>query len=519
MGENQNQPFRLSFNRFLRVDFQGSRVTSDGSHRRQVILESTFVVLLIAAAFVLRLWGLSKVHFWDEAAYLQNAEVICCGKTNFSELDFRPPLLSLIFAAAFLLWHHIYTADIVTALLNALGPALLYVSGRVVVGRLPAAIASLLLAFSPFFVGVFPKGFDSDNTGNSLLSDSPALTIILIAFWLLLRALRHQSDPRFACAGFVLALAVLMRFASLSSIGVLSLLVLAADRWWRAALACGAGFFAGMGPYLFWSRVRFGGFFETFRRGWEYFQGTRESLLFYLKNFGNIFSWITVAGLAIWVGRWAWDMWKRKRDDPRANLAERELKERRRGLEAFLWLWAAILLVFFSALGHQEPRYAMPLAPPLFLLAGSGLSVLLTGRQTTARVIGTVLVAGALAYTFLPVRERFESPFVNYSISEEMQVSDFLNHNIPPGTVLYSNFNYPLFGYYTNLPVYELPETGPALYQTLNHLPGDGILIAYKKEEIVPDPRPEWLNSNPHFRPFREFPSLVLYEYRASAGR
>ena len=30
MGENQNQPFQLSFNRFLRVDFQRSRVTSDG---------------------------------------------------------------------------------------------------------------------------------------------------------------------------------------------------------------------------------------------------------------------------------------------------------------------------------------------------------------------------------------------------------------------------------------------------------------------------------------------------------
>ncbi len=30
MGETKNQPFPLSFNKFLRVDFQGSRVTSDG---------------------------------------------------------------------------------------------------------------------------------------------------------------------------------------------------------------------------------------------------------------------------------------------------------------------------------------------------------------------------------------------------------------------------------------------------------------------------------------------------------
>ena len=30
MGEIQNQPFQLSFNGSLKVDFQGSRVTSDG---------------------------------------------------------------------------------------------------------------------------------------------------------------------------------------------------------------------------------------------------------------------------------------------------------------------------------------------------------------------------------------------------------------------------------------------------------------------------------------------------------
>jgi Transposase DDE domain group 1 len=30
MGEHHHEPFQLSFNRSLRVDFRGSRVTSDG---------------------------------------------------------------------------------------------------------------------------------------------------------------------------------------------------------------------------------------------------------------------------------------------------------------------------------------------------------------------------------------------------------------------------------------------------------------------------------------------------------
>src|SRR5512142_3503348 len=102
--------------------------------RRQRLVEYAFLLVLVAGAFVLRVWPLSNVHFWDEAVYLQNAEVICCEKTNYSELDSRPPLLSLIFAAVFLLWHHIYAAAIVTALLNALAPVLLYLSSRTIVG-------------------------------------------------------------------------------------------------------------------------------------------------------------------------------------------------------------------------------------------------------------------------------------------------------------------------------------------------------------------------------------------------
>ena len=115
--------------------------------------------------------------------------------------------------------------------------------------------------------------------------------------------------------------------------------------------------------------------------------------------------------------------------------------------------------------------------------------------------------------------QRFESPFVDDEVSEEMEVSDFLNHNVPPTTVLYSNFNYPVFGYYTNLRVHRLLVSGPALYDVLNRLPGDGILIAYRENDVIADPRLKWLDSNAHFRRFREFPSLVLYEYRASDGR
>lgn len=78
--------------------------------KKQLILEWSFIAFLLAAGFLLRVWGMSRMHFWDEAVYLQDAEVICCGKINYSELGSRPPLLSLFFAAIFLVWHHVYAA-------------------------------------------------------------------------------------------------------------------------------------------------------------------------------------------------------------------------------------------------------------------------------------------------------------------------------------------------------------------------------------------------------------------------
>ena len=174
-------------------------IASDGgdSRRREAILWSLFLFLLVAGAFVVRLWGLSKMHYWDEAVYLQNAEVICCGKANYSELISRPPLLSLFFVFVFLFWHHIDAACIATALLNALGPALLFAAGRRIAGSLPAAIASLLLAFSPYFRGRDSSRLRRTTPETALLSDCPALTLILLSLWLLLRALERQTNLRY----------------------------------------------------------------------------------------------------------------------------------------------------------------------------------------------------------------------------------------------------------------------------------------------------------------------------------
>lgn len=495
---------------FTRARYTGTTCKPPAEELRAGLPERWFLAVLFAAAFVVRLWGVSRMHGWDENVYLQNAELICCGKTNYNEIDSRPPLLSLLFAGALLLWHSDYAAYVVTAVLNALGPVLLYLAGRRLVGRQAAGIAALLMAFTPFWISVFPAGFTSMVTGHGLLSDCPAITLILAGFWLLLRGLEEESTWAFAGAGSFLALAVLMRFPSLASAGVLSLLTLASRRKVTAACMCAAGFLLGMLPYLGWSRWKYGGYLATFLSGWDNFSGPGQSPWFYVRHAGTLFGWLTLAGLCLWLAARLWNLVSARGLGAKAAFALR--------WEGFLWFWALALLACFSLLQHKEPRYAMPAGPPLFLLGGAGLALLLQARQRHLHYAGGGLLLLLMALAFWPDRQRLAAPFVDRSVSEEMRVSAFLNANVAPQTVIYANFSYADFGYYTKLQIEALPEDGPELYDALQEVPGGAIVVVYKIfEGRPPEPTTGWMDRNPRFERLQEFPTMVLY--RASPVR
>jgi hypothetical protein len=475
--------------------------------RREVFL----LFLLCAAAFIVRLWGMSRFHFWDEMVYLQNAQVICCGKVNYSELDFRPPLISVIYAGVFPVWRSVFAASIAAALLNALGPVFLYLAGRRLASGLPSAIAALLLAFSPFFIGIFPDGFVSDDTGNSLLTDSPALTLALLAFWLLLRALDRESVARFFLAGIALAATMLMRFGSLPSVCILLLLPIAAKQRWKALTACGAGFLVGMAPYLLWSRLQFGGFLYTLRAGSTGVVDEGEPFSYYIVNSPVIFTPAAVLGLVI---KAASSLWRLIRAIPSRLRILPALFSGPSPLvfEAFLWLWLVADFAFFSTMPHKEPRYIMQLAPPFLLLAGSGLALLCALPHRLLRPAGALLVAGLLVFTFLPDRARFNQPFIQPGAPQEMLASEFLQSSLPNTTDLYMNFNYPAFAFYTNCRIHELPSAGPALYDDIERIPPGGVLIVYRESEgEVWAPNIGWMDANAKFQRVRDFSTFAIY--------
>ena len=183
--------------------------------------ESVYVVALVGAGFALRVWGLSKMHFWDENVSA-DAETICCGKTNYSELDSRPPLLSLIFAGVFLVWNSTYAAAIVTALLNAARAAWTYLSGRMIAGRggggdgvAAVWVCAVLCGGAAGGAGVCDQPGRGHTAGGCAGAEPDRAGVgCCCGRW-------SGRRMRFAAAGFALAMCVLMRFGSLSSVGVL----------------------------------------------------------------------------------------------------------------------------------------------------------------------------------------------------------------------------------------------------------------------------------------------------------
>ena len=87
--------------------------------------------------------------------------------------------------------------------------------------------------------------------------------------------------------------------------GVLLIILMALGvqrRIW-ALVAASAGFLVGFGPYLIWSRILYGGFLETLRRGWANLGGEAFPPSYYLGVLPEMLTWTAVAGLVLWLVR------------------------------------------------------------------------------------------------------------------------------------------------------------------------------------------------------------------------
>ena len=209
-------------------------------------LQLAFLFFLVIAGAGLRAaawvrWHPASIES-EGAEYARIAQNLLHGagyvgiNTPGTELMF-PPLFPWMIAATSLVTHNYETAGrLVAFILGSLLPLPVFFVARRLFGRRVAAIAAVLAVLHPLFIGL----------SIAVYSEGPYLTILLSAFYLVLRAFDHPRLRNWLLVGVAFGIAYLLRQeAFLSLLFVLLFLLLFreqpfASRFKLAATALGA---------------------------------------------------------------------------------------------------------------------------------------------------------------------------------------------------------------------------------------------------------------------------------------
>lgn len=448
------------------------------------LLLTLFLCALLVSAFIVRIWPMRYAYWWDETVYLQNADTLL-GAQNYNEFSVRPPVISIVIATGFLLWHHPFTADILLALLSALAAPFICLAARELYGDKTAILAGLIAAFSPFLV----------QNGHYIMSDAPAVTISSAAFYFLLRSEKGKSPKGYAFSGALAALSALTKFTGLlfGPLFVLYLLITGKDKTKKVA-AFILGFCLILLPYLLWAQITQGSFLSPFTKATQSVAEGNEPWTFYFLQFSYIFPLAISAGWAL-------------------RVLEIALGKKPDRKELFLAFWALLFMIYLgAATPYKEARYILPITLPAVIISARAFGLLLETGGKKIKGASLIIIAGILFFSFQPVFSGLNVPFINTSSTDEMEISEYINDKYSQDAVIYSNQNYPVYAYYTKRKVIRLLQEDDSFYRTYNEtMDNGGLLIVYPG---IKKPDPEWLDASPLFRKETEINGIILYEYR-----
>lgn len=467
------------------------------------------IALLFIIAFIIRIWPITVVHYWDETVYLQNAQVMFGLKADtYNELDYRPPLLSAIYGSGFLIWNNQMTASIIAALFGAAGVIALYFLGKLVYDKKTGIIAAILLCIAPMLA------FNSW----TLLPDTPSLTLLTIAaIFFVLYAKKEKQSFGFLCGVFI-SLTILMRFSAILYLAALAVLAVAFGKMYKqkkllllqkiTSKPLWAGIIVTILPYLIAAQILFGSFTHPFLASILAVTDVNEPPIFYLLQIPELFSFLVITGTAAFIAIALFKKLKNHKTTTYCNWKD-----------LFLILWLVLLLIILMWSTHKETRYLiLPITIPLILISARGIIALFKeALRTKSKTIiafsfTAILILGG--YSSYPIIERLNQPFINYSTEyEEYQIASAINDtNSPPNSVIYTNFNYPVYAYYTNLNVKIIPPWENNFYSNYPaNMPAPGFLIIYKNNQN--QPQISWAEEQRELKQLIDTKNIRVYYY------
>jgi len=479
-----------------------------GGNRTAICAATLTAFVLVAIA--IRTLPLTYSHFWDETVFLQHARILVDGRTNFNEFSSRPPLLPFMYAAGYAIWDSIYVANVVQGIVTGLMVLFAFLYVRPVFGTIAGIAAAALFAFTPYVVA----------RSHDLLTDGPAVTLMLAAMWLFDRPGARSA----LLAGIVFSLAVQTRYTSLFLAVYLVLDAIVTRKKLPHLLLAGGAAILAITPYLLWNYSQFGSPIFPFElakrvvREWT----ALVPPVFYFRALAEIFPLTVWALFAIGIADLLWQRWRFARGSPSSGDLDDRPQDKRR---IVLLAWGACFLAYMLTIPHKEVRYLLPLTIPVFVIAAVALAGIASHANTARRGFQIVAVSLAILIITADFGEAI-APLVHEPVdrvvSNEVEIAQYLRANSSPRDTIYAAHNYPVFAFYTERRTVSLltfQDNFDDVWQERMNLPG---FLVYTHPDQLGEihsisralkPDRSFLEAHREFRAIQEFATATIYRY------
>ena len=347
---------------------------------------SVAIAAIVAAAAVLRLWGLGSVGFnSDEAVYAGQAAALAGDPIYgglFQVFRAHPLLVQFLVSLVFRFGVDDVAARLVAVAFGLAAIPLTYLTGSFLNGRRIGLVAAAIVALMPYHVVV----------SRQILLDAPMTTLFMLGVYFVARYTASGLPRWLYAAAIAGGLAFLAKETAilLAVTGAAMVLVIPEIRVHPIRLLIAAGLFlVALSPYP--AAIAISGATDTARQFlvWQLLREPNHVWTFYAEILPAAMGVLVLIAAA-------------------AGLVE--IARRRAWQDRIILVWIIVPVAFFEAWPVKGYQYLLPIAPAVAITAGIGLvhGIDRWRRRASPRLtaIGPALVLAALAISlFVPAAQ------------------------------------------------------------------------------------------------------------------
>ncbi len=345
----------------------------------EVLVSRLILVLALAGGTFLRIWQIDAMGFnTDEAVYAGQAAAIAgipVLKDIFPIFRAHPLLFQFLLSLVYRVQFSDLLGRLLAVVIGLAAVILVYYLGKNLYGRLPGAMAALIMALMPYHVVV----------SRQVLLDGPMMFFSTLTLYMMARFGKTQRSVWLYATGGAMGLTILSKETSIVMLGaIFTFLALASELHTRirdliVAVVLMAVVIA---PFPFSLMLAGGSSTGRNYLVWQLFRRPNHEATFYLTTVTpSIGVLVIVTALLGLILLWRERSWREK----------------------LLLSWIVVPIIFFELWPVKGYQYLLPIAPPIALLAG--------------RPLGKLIVNTANRRFFSPLRNIFYFPAVHWLLA------------------------------------------------------------------------------------------------------